>query len=254
MWHAANPIRSIALSLILSLAGTAPLRASEPVPCRGLPHEGTQYTVCKVDLTRSSVRLFWQRPNGEPYSYLTNVPATLAGGGKLRFSMNAGMFHPDYKPVGLYVEGGRELVKASTTKGPGNFHLKPNGVFYLAGDTAGVMETSAYLKAKPQVDFATQSGPMLVIAGRLHPRFTEDGESKKLRNGVGVVDAQTVVFAMSDDAVSFGAFGRLFRDTLKTPNALFLDGGSVPSLYVVPDQNGANVLPLGPMIGVYDRK
>ncbi len=178
----------------------------------------------------------------------------MAGAGKLRFSLNAGMFHPDYRPVGLYVEGGKEIVKASTTRGPGNFHLKPNGVFFVAGETAGVMETGAYLKAKPHVDFATQSGPMLVIGGRLHPRFTEDGESKKLRNGVGVVNAQAVVFVNSEDAVSFGSFGRLFRDVLKTPNALFLDGGSAPALYVVPDKSGANILPLGPMIGVYDRR
>ncbi len=243
----------IALFLLPAVAGTAPTQANETAPCRSVPHEGTQYTVCQIDLSRSAVRLFWQRPNGEPYSYLTSVPATLPGIGKLRFSMNAGMFHPDYKPVGLYVEGGRELIKASTTRGPGNFHLKPNGVFYIAGDTAGVMETSAYLKAKPKVDFATQSGPMLVIGGNLHPRFTEDGESKKMRNGVGVINAQTVVFAISEEAISFGAFGRLFRDTLKTPNALFLDGGSVPALYIAPDRNGANVLPLGPMIGAYDR-
>jgi uncharacterized protein YigE (DUF2233 family) len=247
-------IALFALLLITGMTGNANAQTADKSPCSSIPHEGTQYTVCQIDLTRSAVRFFWQRPDGQPYSYLTSVPTTLPTVGKLRFSLNAGMFHPDYKPVGLYIESGREIVKASTTKGPGNFHLKPNGVFYIAGDTAGVMETSAYLKAKPPADFATQSGPMLVIGGRLHPRFTEDGESKKLRDGVGVINAQTLVFAISEEAVSFGAFARLFRDTLKAPNALFLDGGSVPALYVVPDQNGANVLPLGPMIGVYDRK
>jgi uncharacterized protein YigE (DUF2233 family) len=210
--------------------------------------------VCQVDLRRSAVRFFWQRANGENYSYLTSIPSATTGGGKLKFALNAGMFHSDYKPVGLYVEDGKEYVKASTTRGPGNFHLKPNGVFYISGETAGVMETTAFLKARPTVDFATQSGPMLVIGGKLHPRFTADGESKKLRNGVGVINAQTVVFANAEDAVSFGTFARLFRDVLKAPNALFLDGGSVPSLYVAPDRSGANVLPLGPIIGVYDRR
>lgn len=166
--------------------------------------------------------------------------------------MNGGMFHPDYKPVGLYIENGREITRASTRNGPGNFHLKPNGIFYTSGATAGVLETGAYLKAKPQAEFATQSGPMLVINGRLHPRF-KSGESQKLRNGVGVRDANTIVFAISEGEVSFGAFARLFRDGLKCPNALFLDGGSAPALYSPAMQRGGNFLPLGPMIGVFDR-
>ena len=109
--------------------------------------------------------------------------------------------------------------------------MKPNGIFYISADRAAVAETQAFLKQRPQADLATQSGPMLVIDGRLHPRFDRRGTSLKTRNGVGVRADGKVIFVISQEAVSFDAFARLFRDGLKCPNALFLDGGSASSLY-----------------------
>jgi len=162
------------------------------------------------------------------------------------------MYDPDYRPVGLYVENGRELVRANTKAGPGNFHMRPNGVLYVAAESAGVLETGSFLKQKPRADFATQSGPMLVIDGRLHPRFARNGGSRKYRSGVGSRNANTLVFAISETEVSFGGFARLFRDKLGCKNALFLDGGSATSFYSPESGRNSNLLPLGPMVGVYD--
>jgi uncharacterized protein YigE (DUF2233 family) len=140
------------------------------------------------------------------------------------------MFDPDLKPVGLYVEQGRELVHVNTSSSYGNFHMKPNGVFYIAAGKAVVAETQAFLKQRPQPDLATQSGPMLVINGRLHPRFDRGSTSLKARNGVGVRADGKIIFANSQGEVSFDAFARLFRDGLNCPNALFLlNGTSRPS-------------------------
>jgi uncharacterized protein YigE (DUF2233 family) len=226
--------------------------AVDPSPCRAVTHESNSYTVCEVDLRRHTIRLFWKRTDGAPYAYLNALPSSLDGrSGRLIFATNAGMFDPAYKPVGLYVENGRELVRANTNSGWGNFHLKPNGIFYVSGEKAGVLETGAYLKQQLHPDIATQSGPMLVINGRLHPRFVRANVSLKQRSGVGVRDAQTVIFAISDSGVSFAAFARLFRDGLKCSNALFLDGGSAPALYVPSLKRGGNLLSLGPMIGVF---
>jgi uncharacterized protein YigE (DUF2233 family) len=223
-------------------------------PCRTITFEGGTYAVCEVDPRKQSIQLFWKRPDGAPYAHLKALPQTLDKGSRqLIFATNAGMFDPTYKPVGLYVENGKELVGASTRAGWGNFHMKPNGVFFVAGDKAGVLETAVYLKQRLRPDLATQSGPMLVINGRLHPRFTRNGPSLKHRNGVGVCEGQTVKFAISDGEVSFDAFARLFRDSLKCDNALFLDGGSVPSLYAPSLNRGSNLLSIGPMIGVYDK-
>ncbi len=244
---------------VAAAAGANPSRAAAQAACKPITHEGAGFTVCAVDLRSQTTRLFWRRPDGQDFSYLSKLPdIDPATGRRLQFAMNAGMYHPDYRPVGLYIEGRRELAKASTARGPGNFHMKPNGIFYIAGNNAGVMEagvleTGAYLKQKVQADMATQSGPMLVIDGKLHPRFTPQGESRKGRNGVGVRDASTLFFAISEEDVSFGTFARLFRDVLKCPNALFLDGGSVPTLYIPGGVRGGNFLPLGPMVGVYGK-
>ncbi len=257
-------MKMMRIGLPMALAGAllAPLGAvpaasradAAAPPCQPVTFEGKRFTVCEADPRRHTIRTFWKRPDGKTYGTLSSLPATLGTpGARLLFATNAGMFDAEYKPVGLYIEGGRELTAVSTRKGPGNFHMKPNGVFYVAGDTAGVTETGAYLRRKPKADAATQSGPMLVIDGRLHPRFSREGPSLKVRNGAGVQAAGGVVFAISEEPVSFGAFARLFRDKYKCRNALFFDG-SVSALYAPAAGRGGNFMSLGPMIGVFERE
>ena len=223
-------------------------------PCRSREYAHNAYTICEVDLNKHAVRLYWKRSDGTPYAYLSSLPRALEhDAGRLLFATNAGMFDPALKPVGLYVEQGRELVHVSTKSGYGNFHMKPNGVFYVTGDGAAVAETRAFLKQRPRTALATQSGPMLVIDGRLHPRFDRDSTSLKARNGVGVRADGKVMFAISQGEVSFDAFARLFRDGLNCPNALFLDGGSASNLYAPSLNRHGNILSLGPMLAVFER-
>ena len=134
--------------------------------------------------------------------------------------------------------------------GPGNFHMKPNGVFWLGRGTAGVTESGAYLGLGLDPVYATQSGPMLVIDGELHPDFSADGISRKRRNGVGVSD-EFVHFVISDTVVTFHEFASLFRDGLKTPDALFLDG-QVSRLYAPELGRNEPGLDLGPIVGVVE--
>ena len=219
-----------------------------------MEYERNAYTICEVDLRKHTVRLYWKRSDGTPYAYLSALPRSLEGdAGRLLFATNAGMFDPALKPVGLYVEQGQELVHVNTTSGYGNFHMKPNGIFYIFSHRAAVAETRAFLKQRPQADLATQSGPMLVMNGRLHPRFNRRSTSLKARDGVGVRPDGKVIFAISQGEVSFDAFARLFRDGLNCPNALFLDGGSASSLYAPSLGRHGNLVSLGPMMAVFDR-
>ena len=76
-------------------------------PCHSMEYERAAYTICEVDLRRHTVRLYWNRPDGTPYAYLSALPRDLEGGtGRLLFATNAGMFDSKLKPVGLYVERG----------------------------------------------------------------------------------------------------------------------------------------------------
>jgi uncharacterized protein YigE (DUF2233 family) len=247
--------RTIAfLAAAISLAAHNNSALGETRPCRSMEYERNAHTICEVDLRNHTVRFYWKKSDGTPYAYLSALPRALEGeAGRLLFATNAGMFDPALKPVGLYVERGQELVHVSTRSGYGNFHMKPNGVFYISGDRAVVAETRAFLKQRPQADLATQSGPMLVINGRLHPRFDRNSASLKARNGVGVRADGKVIFAISQGEMSFDAFARLFRDGLNCPNALFLDGGSASSLYAPSLNRHGNILSLGPMLAVFER-
>lgn len=244
-------------ALLMWAGGGAAVRAevAKPAaPCGPIAHGGHSYIVCTFDLASSDVRLVWKDGSGEPYRTVDTAARSLTRTGfKVEMAMNAGMYHADSSPVGLYVEGGSQLKPASTAGGYGNFHMKPNGVFYVAGGLAGVLETGRYLKMRPKADYATQSGPMLVIDGRIHPRFQAVSTSLKIRNGVGVKGGRTVVFAISTDPVTFADFAHLYRDRLGCANALYLDG-SISSLWAPSAGRSDSFWPAGPIVVAGPRK
>jgi len=218
--------------------------------CQSRAFDGARYEVCAFDTRRDDLRLYLHDASRRPYADFSTLAQALKSQGRvLRFAMNAGMFEEDLSPVGLFIENGRRLHRADLREGDTNFHLKPNGVFWIGDHAAGVVETSRFLANPPPARFATQSGPLLVIDGRIHPKILPTGVSEKIRNGVCVRDGADVIFAISDEPVTFHAFARLFRDALGCANALFFDG-SVSSLYAPELGRDDELVPLGPMVGV----
>jgi uncharacterized protein YigE (DUF2233 family) len=217
--------------------------------CSPLSYGGNAYSVCSVDLREIPLETFNLDGKGAPLGSFTALAESLSAEGKeLGFAMNAGMFDEGLKPIGLYVENGAQAKKLNRRDGYGNFHVKPNGVFYITGDRVGVAATDAYVRLNEKPDFATQSGPMLVIDGKIHPKFSPGGISYKMRNGVGVLDAHTAIFVISENAVNFYDFALFFRDGLKCANALFFDG-TVSSLYSPELGRNDGFAALGPMVG-----
>lgn len=225
---------------------------AEPDPCRTLTHRDAPFTVCSYPAS-ADIRLFHSDAVGEPYLQFETLAREIEEqSGTLIFAMNGGMYHEDRAPVGYYRDTLGEQASLNLNDGPGNFHLKPNGVFWLKSGRAGVMESAAYAQADLDPTYATQSGPMLVINGALHPLINPEGTSRKRRNGVGVsADGKMVHFAISDAAVTFYEFATLFQNVLETPNALFLDG-QISRLYAPGIERYEPGLPLGPIVGVVE--
>ena len=227
-------VQVCALTLLCLVAsGTA-----QAEPCRSGSFEGASYIICSFDLTKDDIRIYWRDADGKPYRTFAALAAELEAKGKsLRFAMNGGMYQGDLRPVGLYIENGCELTRANTATITGppsqipNFYKKPNGIFYIGAGETGVIETGRFLADRPKANFATQSGPMLVIDGAIHPAFIVDSIDRKPRNGVGVSSPTAVHFVITKGWVSFYEFARFFRDGLSCNNALFLDGGEAPGLY-----------------------
>ena len=251
-------MRSITIALTLTFAAISFAAASKAAPCKVVEFEGVPFSVCTFQAQSENIVLFLNDEAGEPYGHFEQLASALAHKKKvLAFAMNAGMYHKDRSPVGLYVEDFVQSQKANTNDGPGNFHLKPNGVFWIGQEngvrSAGVASTEEFLATVPVevVRYATQSGPMLVIDGKLHPRFLEDSTSRKRRNGVGVKGNGEVDFVISDGFVTFHQFARFFRDVLKSENALFLDG-TISRLHAPALDRSDRGAKMGPIVGVVE--
>lgn len=233
-----------------SLAALLVAPAAGAGTCRGMIFEGAGYTLCTVTAGQD-LRLWQTAPDGRPVGTFDRLAGIAAAEGlRLVFAMNAGMYHPDRRPVGLFLAEGRQEAPLVTQAGPGNFGMLPNGVFCIGPDGFAVTESRVHAADPPDCRYATQSGPMLVIDGALHPRFIPGSESRFVRNGVGVsADGRTAVFAISDGPVNFHDFARLFRDGLGVPQALYFDG-RISRLHA-PELGRADFgFPMGPIVGL----
>lgn len=255
LWSRRRTLGRGLISCALAASAVAVVAAPAKADCGGISFERARYTVCGFDTAAVDIAIHWRMRNERPFATLPAAARALKERGeKVLMTMNAGMYHDDLSPVGYHVEDRRKLKAANTRRGPGNFHMLPNGIFFVDKGRAGVMETRAFLKRNKRPDFATQSGPMLVIDGKLHPRFRKSSQSRKSRNGVGVArDGRTIWFVLSDQPVTFHAFATLFQKRLKAANALFLDGGSVPQM-LTPGISKLSFAPVGPIVAVTARK
>ena len=168
--------------------------------------------------------MYWKDEDGTGFKNFGALKKWLKTQKKeLTFAMNGGMFHEGGIPVGLYIENGKELNPLDTGKGNGNFYMKPNGVFAITKDKkAMVVETSSFKNSN--ILYATQSGPMLLVNNHIHPSFNKTSANLNIRNGVGVASPTEIYFVISKTKVNFHEMAQLFKEELKCPNALYLDG------------------------------
>ena len=238
------------LLLVLLLAAckrSEPPAAQVAGACASIRFEGDDFTICRAPA--AALQLHIAGRDGRPYRSFAALEHVLgARADRVRFAMNAGMFDEAGRPIGLAVAEGRTIKAINRRKdGGGNFHLQPNGVFVVREDGKARIVTTDAFQPAPDIRLASQSGPMLVVNGQVNPRFDADGRSRFVRNGVGIGPGGAPIFAISDRAVSFGKFARLFRDGLDCRDALYFDG-SVSSLWDPANGRMDSFSGLGPMI------
>ena len=204
---------------------------AEPGPgCQAASFENVSLTHCIADPSLHRIRTDLAPRSSDR---LGTIEGWAAGRNEsdIVFVMNGGMYADDLRAIGYFVRDSDRLVELNREEGDGNFYLKPNGVFFGSNGSWQILTSDTFLRTvgdRPQ--FGTQSGPMLVINGELHPEIAENGASRTIRNAVGVAADGKAHFVISNEPLSFGQLARFFRDELNVPNALFLDG-AVSSLW-----------------------
>ena len=199
------------------------------------------------------LQLFLNNAKHQPYKKIKAVAKDLPQCQFLSFAMNAGMYHANYSAVGLYIENTKQFSKLNTqTKGFGNFLMQPNGVLAWNKKRATIQTTQNYAQSNFHAEYATQSGPMLVIDGKINSLFLPQSDSLKIRNGVGIKNNQ-LYFVISRERISFYDFAQIFKQDLKIDQALYLDG-SVSSAYIPQAGRSDNRFNLGPIVGFVEQK
>ena len=224
--------------------------------CKAARFEGSVLTHCTADPKQHRIRTALADNEDKLYRSMPDFAARRsADAAPVAFAFNAGMFGEDGQPIGYYVEDRDRKQELNRKDGPGNFHMKPNGVFYIPKRGEWRIKTSDdfYSNVLDRPVYGTQSGPMLVVNGKLHPEISEDGESKKVRNAVGIGKDGKAHFVISEAPISFGKLARYYRDELAVPNALFLDG-TVSSLWDPANNRMDAVATLGPLLVVEKRQ
>lgn len=207
-----------------------PTQAAGPSACREVVFEDVSLTHCTADPAQHAISLVNLDADKQPFGSLSAFAASVDAA-TIAFAINGGMYGDDLKPIGYYVENGERLNELNRANGEGNFYMKPNGVFFGTGAKWQVLGSNTFFNTVgDRPEFGTQSGPLLVVEGKLHPEIQDNGPSKAIRHGVGVDAGGKAHFVISNAPVSFGQLARYFRDGVKVTEALYLDG-AVSSLW-----------------------
>lgn len=188
------------------------------------PQTSTEYVEYIADIQHQALGMYWKNENGDILRTIQNLKEHVEQQNQqLLFAMNGGMFTQEYAPLGLYIQQQKVLTSLNTKSGFGNFYIKPNGVFWVSTNNKAEITPTANFTLTKNIRYATQSGPMLLINGIINTAFTNGSKNVNIRNGVGILPNNKVLFVMSKHEVNFYDFALYFKQR-GCLQALYLDG------------------------------
>ena len=114
--------------------------------CADVVDAGRSFSVCEFDSRHAAIKLFLRDANGEIYGGFSALDEALAAKGRnarlrheRRHVWRGSFAHRAFR------RSGKDRASVNTRAGAGNFHMKPNGVFWVEGGRAGVTETARFL-------------------------------------------------------------------------------------------------------------
>jgi uncharacterized protein YigE (DUF2233 family) len=171
-----------------------------------------------------NIEFYWKDNNQKLFGSIQNLNQYLVKNNKeVLFITNGGMYKKDQSPQGLFIQNKITKSPIDTSSASGNFYLKPNGVFYLTTSKEAFVVATEDFKSSNTIEFATQSGPMLVVDGKIHSAFNKNSTNLNIRNGVGILPNNQVLFVLSKKEVNLYEFAEFFKNK-GCKNALYLDG------------------------------
>jgi len=163
----------------------------------------------------SSIKMYWKDSKGIPYMTFERL---LKANKNIEFITGVGKFSGEFTSTGLFIENGQLVHPIKTVQNTKvNLEVQPYGVFHINASGAFIDPLQSKRAYKNAI-WAIQSGPMLLIDGRINAALPN--RTKALRNGVGIKKDGKVYFACME--ASMREFAEHFQkeDCL---NALILE-------------------------------
>lgn len=150
------------------------------------------------------------------------------------FAINAGATNPNCNLLGLYINDSQPFQPLNNNTGEGNFYMQPNGYIGFINADIEINSASKFNSSFPFIT-AVQNGPMLIVDNAININFKINSSNKNIRAGVGVFKNKNdkfLVFAVSNNPVTFYQFASFFLEKYKCNNALNLEGGVNCSMHL----------------------
>ena len=218
-----------------------------------LLYENKRIIAHVVDLKKDELNFYLKDENGAIFKRFETLNKWLKRKNKkLLFAMNGGMYMENFMPLGLYIDKGKRVRRTNRVKRAfGNFYMQPNGVFFITKKSNAYIKKTTDFKYKKYIKYATQSGPMLLINGKIHSLFRKGSHNVHIRNGVGILPNGKLLFAISNELINFYDFATFFKNN-GCKNALYFDG-FVSRIYLPPVHGYFSSMKFGVIIGQVTR-